>query len=43
MLRIVATVLGLSLAFSSMLLSWYILMPRKNKALPAGHSAELPR
>ena len=30
MLNIIATVLCLALAFSSMLLSWYILMPRKN-------------
>ena len=30
MLTIIATVLCLALAFSSMLLSWYILMPRKN-------------
>jgi hypothetical protein len=44
MLSIVATVLGLSLAFSSMLLSWYILMPRKKKKLqPSGHAPELPR
>ena len=31
MLAIVATTLGLSLAFSSMLLSWYILMPHNRK------------
>ncbi len=30
MLTIIATVLCMALAFSSMLLSWYILMPRKN-------------
>ena len=29
MLSTVATILGISLAFSSMLLSWYILVPRK--------------
>jgi len=31
MLTLVATALCFALAFSSMLLSWYILMPRKNK------------
>jgi len=41
MLAIIATILGLSLAFSSMLLSWYILMPRKKKTQP-GHNPELP-
>jgi len=30
MLALIATILGLSLAFSSMLLSWYVLMPRKS-------------
>jgi len=30
MLAIIATIFGLSLAFSSMLLSWYVLMPRKS-------------
>jgi len=30
MLTMIATVLCMLLAFSSMLLSWYILMPRKN-------------
>jgi len=30
MLNLIAAVLGLLLAFSSMLLSWYILMPRKS-------------
>ncbi len=29
MLTIIATVCGLALAFSSMVLSWYILVPRK--------------
>jgi hypothetical protein len=45
MLSIIATVLGLSLAFSSMLLSWYILMPRRKKKLPSApvHATELPR
>jgi hypothetical protein len=32
MLSIIATIFGLGLAFSSMLLSWYILMPRKKKS-----------
>ena len=31
MLTIIATILGLALAFSSMLFSWAILMPRKKK------------
>ena len=31
MLSTFATILGISLAFSSMLLSWYILMPLKKK------------
>jgi hypothetical protein len=45
MLSIIAAVFGLALAFSSMLLSWYILMPRKKKKLPSApaHAAELPR
>jgi len=30
MLTTIATVLCMALAFSSMLLSWYILMPSKN-------------
>ena len=29
MLPLIAAIFGLSLAFSSMLLSWYVLMPRK--------------
>jgi hypothetical protein len=29
MLNTIAAVLGIALAFSSMLLSWYILVPRK--------------
>jgi hypothetical protein len=43
-LSIIATVFGLSLAFSSMLLSWYILMPRNKKKLPPapGHAPEPP-
>jgi hypothetical protein len=31
MLNTIAATLGIALAFSSMLLSWYILMPRKKK------------
>jgi hypothetical protein len=31
MITMIATGFCLALAFSSMLLSWYILMPRKNK------------
>ena len=31
MLNVVAASLGMALAFSSMLLSWYILMPRKKR------------
>ena len=31
MLTIFATVCGLALAFSSMVLSWFILVPRKKK------------
>jgi hypothetical protein len=31
MLTLIATALCLALAFSSMLLSWYILMPRKKQ------------
>jgi hypothetical protein len=31
MITIIAATLCLALAFSSMLLSWYILMPRKKK------------
>jgi hypothetical protein len=31
MLTLIATALCLALAFSSMLLSWYFFMPRKNK------------
>ncbi len=29
MIGTIAAVLGIALAFSSMLLSWYVLMPRK--------------
>jgi len=43
MLSTIAAIFGLSLAFSSMLLSWYILMPRRKTKLPAAHAAELPR
>jgi hypothetical protein len=32
MLNTIAATLGMALAFSSMVLSWYILMPRKKKA-----------
>ena len=32
MLNTVAAILGIALAFSSMLLSWYILMPLKKKS-----------
>jgi hypothetical protein len=32
MITIIATVFCLLLAFSSMVLSWYILMPRKKKS-----------
>jgi hypothetical protein len=31
MLNTIAATLGMALAFSSMVLSWYILMPRKKK------------
>lgn len=31
MLNTIAAVLGISLGFSSMLLSWYVLMPRKRQ------------
>jgi hypothetical protein len=39
----IAAIFGLSLAFSSMLLSWYILMPRGKKKLPPAHAPEMPR
>jgi hypothetical protein len=32
MLNTVAAVLGIALAFSSMVLSWYVLMPRKKRS-----------
>jgi len=32
MLNTIAAILGITLAFSSMLLSWYILVPRKKGA-----------
>jgi hypothetical protein len=31
MLNIIAAAFGIALAFSSMLLSWYVLMPRNKK------------
>jgi hypothetical protein len=34
MLNTIAATLGMALAFSSMVLSWYILMPRKKKKAP---------
>jgi hypothetical protein len=34
MLNTIAATLGMALAFSSMLLSWFILMPRKKKSAP---------
>jgi len=34
MLNILAATLGMALAFSSMLLSWYVLMPRKKSQAP---------
>lgn len=34
MLNTIAATLGMALAFSSMLLSWFILMPRKKVKAP---------
>lgn len=37
MLQLIAAVFGLALAFSSMLLSWYVLMPRKGNKKGGAH------